>query len=111
MEYILLDMYNNLEHQDVLSTYLSLNIPPTLISLTLLVSSIPALTPASVLSISVKRGSRRPEKYLIPRNSLTPLNICFVIDNLYYADLNVRLPLYTLLKQKEISKLLKKRVF
>lgn len=36
---------------------------------------------------------------------------CFIMDNFYYDDVNVRLFLYILLRQKEISELLEKRIF
>lgn len=59
----------------------------------------------------VKCEYRRFQKYLIWTNFFISPDICFVINNLYYNNINFKLPLYNLLKQKKKnSKLLEKRL-
>lgn len=65
MESTSLKMYDNPKHQDILSTHLSPNILPILISLT------PVSISASIPLITIKYRYERLRKYLIPGNFLT----------------------------------------
>lgn len=105
MENTLLETRDNPKYQKVFLTYLFPDILPTLVPL------IPASTLISILLTPAKRGRKRPQKYLIQTNLFISLDIYFVIDNLHYDNINVRLSLYILSKQIEISEFLKKRVF
>ena len=71
----------------------------------------PTLTLLSTLSIPAKRGRGRPRKYPIQTNLLTLSDIRFMMDNSHYDDINVKLPIYTLSRQKKILVLLEKGVF
>lgn len=78
--------------------YVSPNIQLTLVVSISLVSSTPLLTLPSILLILIKRGYRRFQKYPIQTNLFTSSDICFMIDNLHYDNVNMRLPSYTLSK-------------
>lgn len=103
---ISLEIYDKPKHQNILPTHIFIAIQATSVSLTPLVFS----TPPSISSSKPgKYSCRRPDVYLIQINLLTVLNICFIIDNLYYNNINMRLLLYILSRQKLISILLEKR--
>ena len=106
-----LETRDNPKYQEVSPTNLLPDILPTLVPSTPLISLTPASTLFSTLLTLAKCGHGRPQKYLIQTNLLTLLDIYFVIDNLHYDDVSVRLPLYTLSRQKKISWLLEKRIF
>ena len=101
----------NLNHQNGLFTHLSLNILPTLVSWTPLIWLISTSIPASIPLIPVKYKCRKPQKYLILGNFFRSSNIYYVIDNLYYDVINMKLPPYTLSREKEILELSEKWVF
>lgn len=88
---ISLETYNHLEHQDVLSIYLRLNISPTLVPSAFLIFLTPTSIPASTFLILVKYGCRKLQKYLILGNFLMSSDIYYVMDNLYYDIINMRL--------------------
>lgn len=111
MKNTLLEMYDNLEYQDISLMHVSPNIWSTLISSLSLVFSMPHLTLSSLLSTPVKYGQRRPQKYLIDTNFLTSSDIYFIMDHFHYDNINMRLLPYILLKQKEILGLLEKEGF
>lgn len=58
----LLEIYDNFKYQNVLSIYLVLNILPTLVSSTTLISLIPTSTLTSTFSILVKGRYKRSQK-------------------------------------------------
>lgn len=106
-----LETRDNPEYQEVSPIHLPPDIPPTLVSSTPLISSTATSTLPSTPSTPAKHGRGRPRKCPIQTNLLTSSDICFVMNNLHYDDVNVRLPPYTLSRQKEISGLLEKEVF
>lgn len=91
--------------------YLFSNISPTLVSSTLPISLTFTSTLCSSLFILRKRKCKRFKKYLILGNLFTLSNLCFVVGHFYYNNINMKLSLYNLLKQKAILRLLKKRYF
>lgn len=97
-EDISLEMRDYSKYKKISLTHLSLNILPTLIPLTLLISSTPTPTLPLTLLIPVKCRCRRPRKYSIQINFLISLDIYFVIDNLSYNNVNLGLFPYTLSK-------------
>lgn len=68
------------------------------------------LAPSALFAL-IKYWHERLRKYPKQVNLVTSPNICFVIDNSEDADFKLKLPQFTLSRQKEISGLLEKRVF
>ena len=100
MENTSIKMRDNFEYQEVSITHLLTDILPTLVPSTPLKALSLTSTLSSTLSIPVKRGCKRPQKYPIQTNLPTSSDICFVIYNPNYGDVNVRLFPYTLSRQK-----------
>lgn len=95
---ISLENCDNPKYQKILSTHLLLDIQPTLVLLTSLISLIPVSTLSSILPTLAKCRHRKSWKHPMQTNFLILSDICFVMDNLYYNDVNMRLPLSILLR-------------
>ena len=91
------------EDRDTTSAHVSSNVSS---------SSTPSTSLASLaLFASIKHWHGRLRKHPKQINLVISPDICLVIDNPKDADFNLKLPQFTLLRQKEISGLLEKEVF
>lgn len=98
-------------YQKVLLTHFFLDILSTLVFLTFLIFLTSLLILLLTLSILASYRCKKSQKYPIQTNFFIPLNIYFVIDNLYCNKINMKLALYILSKQNFFLELLKKRIF
>lgn len=99
---ILLQISDNFKYQKVLFINFFFDILLTLVFLTLLIFLIPASTLFLIFPILVKYKRKRPWKYLTQINCFTLSDICFVIVICNYDNINIKLLLYILSKQKKI---------
>lgn len=65
----------------------------------------------SIFSIFIKDGPERSSEYIILINLLISCDIYLMMKNFGYDNINIRLPPYTLLGQKEILRLFEITIF